>query len=78
MKQGGPFEVVKTPKPEPASDEVVVRLKVVALNPLDWKQMSFQPKVQRIDAKANEDRQAVGNDDPQVSCRSRPRWGWHH
>jgi len=39
VQLGGPFEIVKSPKPAPASDEVVVRLKAVALNPLDWKQM---------------------------------------
>jgi formyltetrahydrofolate deformylase len=39
VQPGGPFEIVKSPKPTPASDEVVVRLKAVALNPLDWKQM---------------------------------------
>jgi NADPH:quinone reductase-like Zn-dependent oxidoreductase len=39
VKQGGPFEIVQSPKPTPASDEVVVKLKAVALNPLDWKQM---------------------------------------
>lgn len=39
VKQGGPFEIVKVIKPTTASDEVVVRLKAVALNPLDWKQM---------------------------------------
>jgi NADPH:quinone reductase-like Zn-dependent oxidoreductase len=48
VKQGGPFEIVQSPKPIPASDEVVVKLRAVALNPLDWKQMSFLIKSCKI------------------------------
>lgn len=42
LKQGGPFEIVQTPKPtklEP--DQILVRLSVISLNGLDWKQRDF-------------------------------------
>ena len=38
MQQGGPFQIVKVPKPVPAPDEVLIRQRVVALNLLDVKQ----------------------------------------
>lgn len=36
--QGGPFEVVQVPKPEPGPEEVLVRQKAIALNMVDLKQ----------------------------------------
>jgi NADPH:quinone reductase-like Zn-dependent oxidoreductase len=48
VKQGGPFEIVQSPKPVPASNEVVVKLKAVALNPVDWKQMLLPTKSCKI------------------------------
>ena len=38
VQQGGPFKVVQVSKPLPGSDEVLVRQRVIALNPLDVKQ----------------------------------------
>jgi hypothetical protein len=37
--KGGPFEIVQVPKPTPEPDEVLIKLKAVALCPLDWKQL---------------------------------------
>ena len=31
-----PFEVVDAPLPEPAADEILVRVRAVAINPVDW------------------------------------------
>lgn len=39
VKQGGPFELVRVPKADPAEGEIQIRMKAVALNPLDWKQL---------------------------------------
>ncbi|KAF2671242.1 GroES-like protein [Microthyrium microscopicum] len=38
-KKGGPFNLVKVPKAAPDSKQVAIRMKAVALNPLDWKQL---------------------------------------
>ena len=43
VKKGGPFVLFEgSPVPTPAADEVVVKLKAIGLNPVDWKQMSVQ------------------------------------
>lgn len=38
-QQGGPFEIVSASKPVPAADEVLIKIKAVALNPIDAKQL---------------------------------------
>lgn len=38
MQQGGPFQVVRVPKRAPGHDEVLVRQRVIAFNPIDVKQ----------------------------------------
>ena len=38
-QQGGPLEVASVSKHVPAADEVLVRIKAVALNPIDAKQL---------------------------------------
>lgn len=38
-QQGGPFEIVSASKPVPAADEVLIKVKAVALNPIDAKQL---------------------------------------
>ena len=38
-QQGGPFEIVSVSKPVPAADEVLIKVKAVALNPIDAKQL---------------------------------------
>lgn len=40
-KQGGPFAQVSIPKPAPDAHEVAIRLKAIALAPLDWKQLDY-------------------------------------
>ena len=39
LGKGGPFMTKSTPKPVPGPDEVCIRLKAVALNPLDCKKL---------------------------------------
>jgi NADPH:quinone reductase-like Zn-dependent oxidoreductase len=39
VKLGGPFETVQTEHPGPKADEVLIRLKAIGLNPIDWKQL---------------------------------------
>ena len=39
VQKGGPFTVASIPKPSPGPNEVSIRLKAVALNPLDWKKL---------------------------------------
>ncbi|PGH23597.1 hypothetical protein AJ80_02378 [Polytolypa hystricis UAMH7299] len=39
LQKGGPFALVSVPKPEPGPGEVSIRLKVIGLNPLDWKKL---------------------------------------
>lgn len=41
MQQGGPFEIVQIPKPTLATDQVLIRQRVIALNGLDQKQRDF-------------------------------------
>ncbi|MCJ1469733.1 hypothetical protein MMC07_008374 [Pseudocyphellaria aurata] len=41
VKQGGPFEIVSASKPELERNEVLVNIKAVALNPLDYKQLDY-------------------------------------
>ena len=45
-KQGGSFTEVSVPYPSPGPDEVCIRNKAVALNPLDWKSRKFGVMVQ--------------------------------
>ena len=40
-KQGGPFSLVSVPKTVPGEKEVSIRLKAVALNPVDYKQLYY-------------------------------------
>lgn len=39
IKQGGPFELVQVPRPVPQKDEVVIKVKAAALNPVDNKML---------------------------------------
>ena len=41
VQKGGPFTVASIPKPRPGPNEVSIRLKAIALNPLDWKRLCF-------------------------------------
>ena len=43
INQGGPFEIVSTSREIPKAGEVLVQMKAVALNPLDWKQLYRAP-----------------------------------
>jgi NADPH:quinone reductase-like Zn-dependent oxidoreductase len=45
-QQGGPFELVKGPYPEPDLDEICIRNRAVALNPIDLKSLHHGTKVQ--------------------------------
>ncbi|KAF5005744.1 hypothetical protein FDECE_7831 [Fusarium decemcellulare] len=45
-KQGGPFVLAAVPRPSPEPNEVSIRIKAVALNPLDWKMLSQGEMVQ--------------------------------
>ena len=45
-QQGGPFALVSTPLSAPGSDEVSFRMKAIALNPLEWKQLYFGAMVE--------------------------------
>ncbi|KAM0432841.1 hypothetical protein ACHAPT_004543 [Fusarium lateritium] len=40
VKQGGPFTLAKVPKPTPEPTDVCIRIKAVALNPLDHKMLT--------------------------------------
>lgn len=40
-KQGGPSSLVTVPKPRPGPNEVCIRPKAVAVNPIDWKNLQF-------------------------------------
>src|SRR5690348_6538215 len=37
IKLGGPFQLTSAPKTTPAAGEVLIKLRAVALNPVDWK-----------------------------------------
>lgn len=41
LSKGGPFALASVPKPIPGPNEVSIRLKAIALNPLDWKKLYF-------------------------------------
>ena len=45
-KKGHPFSKVIVPAPTPGPEEVCIRAKAVALNPLDWKSRAFGVMVQ--------------------------------
>ncbi len=45
-KQGASFSQVSVPYPTPGLDEICIRTKAVALNPLDWKARAFGVEVQ--------------------------------
>jgi len=45
-KQGGPFTKVSVPHPTPGPDEICIRTRAVALNPVDWKNRAFGVTVQ--------------------------------
>lgn len=38
MQQGGPFQIIHTPRPTLATDEVLVKQRIIALNGVDVKQ----------------------------------------
>ncbi|KAI4211280.1 MAG: hypothetical protein LQ351_005964 [Letrouitia transgressa] len=40
-QKGGPFALVKVPKPTPGPGEVAIRLRMIDLNPVDWKKLHF-------------------------------------
>ena len=40
-KQGGPFELVQVPKPVPEGNEVVIKMRAAALNPVDNKIIDY-------------------------------------
>ncbi|KAJ4209959.1 hypothetical protein NW767_000239 [Fusarium falciforme] len=40
VKQGGPFALATVPKPKPEPTDVCIRIKAVALNPLDYKMLT--------------------------------------
>ncbi len=39
IKIGGPFETAQIDRPVPGAGEVMIRLKAIGLNPIDWKQL---------------------------------------
>ncbi|CAM1511664.1 Fc.00g091770.m01.CDS01 [Cosmosporella sp. VM-42] len=45
-QQGGPFALATVPRPTPEPTDVCIRIKAVALNPLDWKMVSRGEMVQ--------------------------------
>jgi NADPH:quinone reductase-like Zn-dependent oxidoreductase len=45
-KQGGRFTEVSVPCPTPGPNEICIRTRAVALNPLDWKSRAFGVMVQ--------------------------------
>ena len=45
-KKGGSFTEISVPHPTPGPNEVCVRTKAVALNPVDWKNRNFGATVQ--------------------------------
>jgi NADPH:quinone reductase-like Zn-dependent oxidoreductase len=45
-QKGGPFALVSIAKPTPESNDVSIRMKAVALNPLEWKQLYFGAMVE--------------------------------
>ncbi|KAH7134401.1 chaperonin 10-like protein [Dactylonectria macrodidyma] len=45
-QKGGPFVLATVPKPTPEPSDVCIRIKAVALNPLDWKMLSRGEMIQ--------------------------------
>lgn len=45
-KRGGSFTEASVPHPTPGPNEICIRTKAVALNPLDWKNRAFGVTVQ--------------------------------
>ncbi|KAI1655195.1 GroES-like protein [Daldinia decipiens] len=45
-KVGGPFELITAPKPTPGAGEVTIRPKAVAINGIDWKNITFGATIQ--------------------------------
>lgn len=45
-KLGGPLALASAPKPTPGADEISIRIKAVALNPLDYKMLTRGDMVQ--------------------------------
>jgi NADPH:quinone reductase-like Zn-dependent oxidoreductase len=41
IQKGGPFALASVARVTPEANEVSIRLKTIALNPLDWKQLYF-------------------------------------
>ncbi len=39
IRAGGPFETIQIERSVPGAGEVLIRLKAVALNPIDWVQL---------------------------------------
>ncbi|KAH8811071.1 chaperonin 10-like protein [Xylogone sp. PMI_703] len=39
IQRGGPFKVSQVPVPSPGPNEVLVKIRAIALNPIDWKQL---------------------------------------
>ncbi|KAK7417362.1 hypothetical protein QQX98_004639 [Neonectria punicea] len=46
-QKGGPFALATVPRPQPEPTDVCIRIKAVALNPLDWKMMTRGEMVQQ-------------------------------
>lgn len=46
-QKGGPFALVSVPKATPEPNEVSIRMKVVGLNPVDWKQLYLGAMVEK-------------------------------
>jgi len=46
VKQGGPFQLVEAEYPTPEPNEVCIRNRAVAINPLDWKSLHHGMMVQ--------------------------------
>lgn len=49
-KVGGPFELITAPKPTPGPGEVTIRPKAVAINGIDWKNITFGATIQSCPA----------------------------
>ncbi|KAI1467704.1 GroES-like protein [Daldinia caldariorum] len=45
-KVGGPFQLITAPKPKPGAGEVTIRPKAVAINGIDWKNITFGATIQ--------------------------------
>src|SRR2546429_3452255 len=47
MQQGGPLKVQQVQIHVPGDDEVLIKIKAIAFNPIDWKQIDFGVGVQK-------------------------------